>query len=101
MGGVHAATCDEVTARLLTLAEAGGGTVTAAQVDADELLSRDQNLTSAAARALADACFGACLLRYAFELRRTVNWNLFIRQPAKPEVSPEASPEGAKERAPV
>jgi hypothetical protein len=53
MGGVHAATYDEVTARLLALAEQGGGTVTAAQVEADELLSRDQNLTSAAARALA------------------------------------------------
>jgi hypothetical protein len=45
-------TFDEATARLLLLARQNGGTVTAAQVEADERLSRDRDLTSAAARAL-------------------------------------------------
>jgi hypothetical protein len=43
---------DEVAARLVKLAKANGGTVTAAQVEADERLSRDRDLVSAAARAL-------------------------------------------------
>ena len=46
---------EEVTARLLSLARQSGGTVTAAQVEDDERLSRDENLTSAAARALASS----------------------------------------------
>jgi hypothetical protein len=46
-------TFDQATARLLQLAKQNGGKVTAAQVEADEPLSTDQNLTSAAARALA------------------------------------------------
>jgi hypothetical protein len=46
-------TFDELTARLLLLAQQSGGTVTAAQVEGDERLSSDQMLTSAAARALA------------------------------------------------
>jgi hypothetical protein len=37
----------------LVLAGQNGGTVTAVQVERDERLSSDQNLTSAAARALA------------------------------------------------
>jgi hypothetical protein len=45
-------TFDEATGRLLLLARENGGTVTAAQVEADERLSSDQDLTSAAARAL-------------------------------------------------
>ena len=45
-------TFDEATARLLLLAKQHGGRVTAAQVESDERLSIDQNLTSAAARAL-------------------------------------------------
>ena len=46
-------TFDELTTRLLTLAQESGGTVTAAQVESDERLASDQLLTSAAARALA------------------------------------------------
>jgi hypothetical protein len=46
---------EEVTARLLSLARQSGGKVTAAQVEEDERLSRDENLTSAAARALASS----------------------------------------------
>jgi hypothetical protein len=49
----QAMTFDQATARLLQLAKQNGGRVTAAQVEADERLSVDQNLTSAAARALA------------------------------------------------
>jgi hypothetical protein len=49
----QAMTFDQATARLLQLAKQNGGRVTAAQVEADESLSTDQNLTSAAARALA------------------------------------------------
>jgi hypothetical protein len=51
--GKRPATFDELTARLLSLARESGGKVTAAQVEADERLSSDQMLTSAAARALA------------------------------------------------
>ena len=50
--GSQPATFDELTARLLTLAQESG-TVTAAQVESDERLASDQLLTSAAARALA------------------------------------------------
>ena len=45
-------TFNEATARLLLLAKQNGGRVTAAQVEADERLSSDESLTSAAARAL-------------------------------------------------
>ena len=41
----HSMTFDQATARLLFLAEQNGGRVTAAQVEADERLSVDQNLT--------------------------------------------------------
>jgi hypothetical protein len=46
-------TFDQVTSRLVTLAREHGGTVTAAQVEADEQLAGDRDLVSAAARALA------------------------------------------------
>jgi hypothetical protein len=46
-------TFEEVTARLLLLAQQSGGRVTAAQVEHDDRLSSDQSLTSAAALALA------------------------------------------------
>ncbi len=46
-------TFEEVTERLIDLARERGGTVTAADAEADELLSGDRDLTSAAARALA------------------------------------------------
>lgn len=45
-------TFDEATGRLLLLARENSGTVTAAQIEADERLSSDHDLTSAAARAL-------------------------------------------------
>lgn len=43
---------ENTIARLLELAREHGGTVTAAQVEADPELAADQHLTSAAARAL-------------------------------------------------
>ena len=43
----------EAMARLVLLAKEHGGTLTAAQVEADELLSVDRDSVSAAARALA------------------------------------------------
>lgn len=43
---------DAATSRLIALAKANGGTVTAAQVEADEQLSSERDLVSAAARAL-------------------------------------------------
>jgi hypothetical protein len=46
-------TFDQATTRLVDFARAGGGTVTAAQVEADEELASDRDLVSAAARALA------------------------------------------------
>jgi hypothetical protein len=46
-------TFEEVTARLLLLAQQSGGRVTAAQVEGDERLASDHTLTSAAALALA------------------------------------------------
>jgi hypothetical protein len=46
-------TYEEATARLVGLARENGGTVTAAQVEADEHLSAERELVSAAARALA------------------------------------------------
>jgi hypothetical protein len=45
-------TFEDATARLIELARQNGGTVTAAQVEADEELSSDQPTVSAAARAL-------------------------------------------------
>jgi hypothetical protein len=46
-------TFDQATTRLVSLARANGGTVTAAQVEADKELSSDRDLVCAAARALA------------------------------------------------
>jgi hypothetical protein len=46
-------TFDETTARLVALARANGGYLTAAQVEADEVLAADRATTSAAAHALA------------------------------------------------
>ncbi|HEY0417495.1 MAG TPA: hypothetical protein VGC78_14020 [Gaiellaceae bacterium] len=46
-------TFDEATARLVAMAREHNGSVTAAQVEADEALSSDKNVVSAAARALA------------------------------------------------
>jgi hypothetical protein len=46
-------TYEEATARLVALARSNGGTVVAAQVEADERLSSERELVSAAARALA------------------------------------------------
>jgi hypothetical protein len=46
-------TFDQATTRLIALARANGGTVTARQVEADEELSSDRDLVCAAARALA------------------------------------------------
>ncbi|MFL5929139.1 MAG: hypothetical protein ACJ77E_19585 [Gaiellaceae bacterium] len=46
-------TYDQAVAKLLDLARARGGTLTAAQVEADESLSNERDLVSAAARALA------------------------------------------------
>jgi hypothetical protein len=45
-------TFDEATRRLVALAQANGGTVTAAQVEADEELAAERDLVCAAARAL-------------------------------------------------
>lgn len=53
MNDTRPVTFEELTARLLLLARQSGGRVTAAQVEGDERLSRDQMLTSAAALALA------------------------------------------------
>jgi hypothetical protein len=44
---------DEAQARLVALAREHGGTVTAAHVEADDVLSGDRALVSAAARSLA------------------------------------------------
>lgn len=52
MDDTQTLTYDAVTARLLSLAHQNGGKLTAAMVERDERLSRDQTLTSAAARAL-------------------------------------------------
>jgi len=46
-------TFDQATTRLVALARANGGTVTAQQVEGDEELASDRDLVSAAARALA------------------------------------------------
>ena len=46
-------TFDEATARIVGHARSSGGTVSAAQVEADEALSAERELVSAAARALA------------------------------------------------
>jgi hypothetical protein len=45
-------TFDEATTRLFALARAHGGTVTAQQVEADDELSANRDVVSAAARAL-------------------------------------------------
>jgi hypothetical protein len=46
-------TYEQATARLVALARSSGGTVSAAQVEADDQLAAERELVSAAARALA------------------------------------------------
>jgi hypothetical protein len=46
-------TYEQAVAKLVALARANGGMLTAAQVEADDSLSREKDLISAAARALA------------------------------------------------